>query len=502
MANSIITRLGDGTTTQFSLDFTLGILRRSFITCRVGDEVDGLGQPVYRTLEWITDGLVNVQGDVPGNGVPVVFTRTMPKDALVHDYSNGAPIIEKNLDESNLQTIMSIHEFLDGRLAQLGSNLDLGNNKLINVAPGTNPTDGVNLVQVQDLIDDVVFSGSTGRVRISNADTTNNFLFDKIAVTGGVSKALLNAGGNEQIQLSVADTAITELEGDVIASGPGLATATIPDGTITNDHLAAMPETYFKVGGAGDVASDVSPAAATLLLPTFTNSDKGLVPAAPNPTDVLFGNGWGQTSGLVRVNAVYILASQTYTPSAGLVGAFVRICGGASEGRSGGSAFTPNAGGNSSFGSLLIANGATTSSLNTVGGTTSIGGGVTAIQINGRDGENILDDTTSTIAGIRYMPPGGSTPLGDGGPCVLYRGRSALAGISGTGYGSGATPPNLASATLMGVSGASGGYVEAYLTAAQIGASQSVTVGSGGAAGASGVAGRPGACIILEYLSQ
>lgn len=89
MANSIITVLGNGSTTQYPLNFTLGILSRDYVTCRVGSEVDGLGAPVYRTLEWVTDGLVNIQGAVPGNNVPIVFKRTVPKDELQHDYSDG-----------------------------------------------------------------------------------------------------------------------------------------------------------------------------------------------------------------------------------------------------------------------------------------------------------------------------------------------------------------------------------------------------------------------------
>jgi len=166
MANSIITATGDGVTVQYALNFTLGILNRDYVTCQVNNEVDGLDDPVYRTLEWVTDGLVNIQGGTPANGVPIVFKRTMPKDSLIHDYSNGVPITEANLDESNLQTIMSIHEFLDGRLEQqFVQDLDMGGYKITNLAAGTDPTDAVTLAQVGDAslvadnIDEVVLVG-------------------------------------------------------------------------------------------------------------------------------------------------------------------------------------------------------------------------------------------------------------------------------------------------------------------------------------------------------
>lgn len=152
MANSIITHIGDGSTTQFAVNFTLGNLRREYVKCRVGSEVDGLGQPVYRTLEWITDGLVNIQGAVPGVGVPIVLTRTIPKTLLIHDYQNGAAITEKALDESNLQNLMAIHEFIDGRIEQFSQNLDLSGFKIVNMAPGTNPNDAVTFGQFTTII--------------------------------------------------------------------------------------------------------------------------------------------------------------------------------------------------------------------------------------------------------------------------------------------------------------------------------------------------------------
>jgi hypothetical protein len=152
MANSIITYTGNGVNTQFALNFTLGILDREHVKCRVGSEVDGLGDPVYRTLEWVTDGLVNVQGTVPANGQAVVFTRTVPKDELVHDYENGAAIEESNLDDSNKQSLMAIHEFLDGRLeGGFAQDLTMNGFKITDLGDGTDPEDAVNLAQLEDM---------------------------------------------------------------------------------------------------------------------------------------------------------------------------------------------------------------------------------------------------------------------------------------------------------------------------------------------------------------
>lgn len=141
MAHSIIEYTGDGSTTQYALNFTLGILSRDYVTCRVDNEVDGLDNPAYRDLTWITDGLVEIQGTAPALDAPIVFTRTIPKDELVHDYSNGSPIEESNLDQSNLQNIMLAQEFLDGRISSLGADFDLGGNRIVNLADPVNAQD-------------------------------------------------------------------------------------------------------------------------------------------------------------------------------------------------------------------------------------------------------------------------------------------------------------------------------------------------------------------------
>ena len=151
MAYSRIVKVGDGSTVQFTLDFTLGYLSQSDVTCRVGTEVDGLGQPVYRTITWITAGLVSISGAAPGNGVPVVFERTVSKSQPKHDFSDGAAMIAQNFDENQLQAMMLVHEVLDGRLGTLQGDLDLGGFRAINAADPVNPQDLATRAYVDQL---------------------------------------------------------------------------------------------------------------------------------------------------------------------------------------------------------------------------------------------------------------------------------------------------------------------------------------------------------------
>ena len=103
---------GDGSTHQFAVSFVLGYLHRLHVKAQVGDEVS------LRELTWMNDGFVSI-GEPPADGVPIWIYRDTPKDVLIHTYEDGASIIQKNLDESNLQTIMIVHEATDNLVIDL-----------------------------------------------------------------------------------------------------------------------------------------------------------------------------------------------------------------------------------------------------------------------------------------------------------------------------------------------------------------------------------------------
>src|SRR5690554_3105528 len=120
----------------FPVSFELGILRRVYVSAYIEGEVDGLGDQIFRGIDWINDGLVELQGDPITAGQEVVIERTIPKDQLEHSYTDGAAITRGNLDDSNLQHIMSLHELFDGRFpVAFQQDLNMGNWKIINLAP-------------------------------------------------------------------------------------------------------------------------------------------------------------------------------------------------------------------------------------------------------------------------------------------------------------------------------------------------------------------------------
>lgn len=283
MANSIITTEGDGSTVQFVLNFTLGILKRSYVKCRVGTEVDGLGNPLYRSLEWVTDSLVNILGAVPGDGVPIVFTRTVPKDALLHDYSNGAAIEESNLDESNLQTIMSVHEFLDGRIeGGFLSDLDMNGYRLINLGPGTSNTDAATVEQLNSmsgLLDDAEEQANISTVQAGIA-TAQAVIATTKATEAAASAAIVN------LPAIVATDTGTLLQ--VNSSGTGYSKLLPgPVGTVITSNGPDSPVSYQNIPGIGVVPLDSGGTGETTALEAFdalkqdaTTSYKGVVELA------------------------------------------------------------------------------------------------------------------------------------------------------------------------------------------------------------------------------
>ena len=156
MAFSRVTKIGDGVSTQYPVNFTLGYIDPTHITARVGNEVDGLGNPVYRAITFLGPNLFQIAGTPAGIGVPIIFERTVPKESLIVNFSNGDVLDEMNLDISQLQTIMAVQEVLDGRFASLGRDLDFANFTGINARTPTASTDLANKQYVDDRTGDLV----------------------------------------------------------------------------------------------------------------------------------------------------------------------------------------------------------------------------------------------------------------------------------------------------------------------------------------------------------
>ncbi|QIG68318.1 tail fiber protein [Rhizobium phage RHph_Y1_20] len=149
-ALSRVIKTGDGSTTQFVVDFALGYLSPSDITCRVGNEADGSGNPIYRTITFLSETLLQVGGTPAGNGVQVVFERTVEKEDTIVHFSTGDVLDENNLDLSFKQILMVVHEVLDGRFGAFDSDLDMGGFRITNLGDPVDNSDAATKFYVDD----------------------------------------------------------------------------------------------------------------------------------------------------------------------------------------------------------------------------------------------------------------------------------------------------------------------------------------------------------------
>jgi hypothetical protein len=192
--------------------------------------------------------------------------------------------------------------------------------------------------------------------------------------------------------------------------------------------------------------------------------------------------------------------SLTYTPTAGMVRIKVRMCGG---GGGGGAAHINNGsnGTASSFGGWGAAAGA---GGGTAGGAPGAGGtggsngtGTLVYRVAGGSGNGGLS-VAGSVSG-QNAGGGGSNPFGGAGGGAQPAAAGIAAAANSGGGGGGGNQDNGGGTGSAG--GGAGEFVEFWMTAAQVGASQTYTVGTGGNGGPAGTqAGGNGAAgqIIVE----
>lgn len=194
MAYSRVIIVGDGHTTQFSVNFALDYLLEADVTCRVGAEADGAGAPIYRTLTFLSTNLVEVQGAAPGNGVDIVFERTVPKDTLRVDFSNGDQLDEDNLTIAQKQVIMAVQEALDGRTVQ-AVDLDANAHRIINLATPIDATDAANKEYVDVTSADFIADNAATIAAVQELNAAQLVAVNTVAAAAATSES--NAATSE-----------------------------------------------------------------------------------------------------------------------------------------------------------------------------------------------------------------------------------------------------------------------------------------------------------------
>lgn len=287
-----VTKIGDGVTSVFNVDFVLGYISESHVKAWVTGEVDGLGDIVYRSITFDTVDMLRLSGAPPGVGTQVNFQRTVPKDALLVNFSDGDNLNEGNLDLLQLQVMHLMHEALDGRIGPIASNFDMNGYKIINHGA---PVDDDDLATRGYVLANAGSGGGGGGSGDEAAAAAAGAAAGAAAAALAISNLLLTAFvGPEQIEddavgpaalavgavgnAALADNSvdarvINEADAAAIRTALGLDSLVVPVGTIIDSaQVSTTPAGYLKVRGTtiGDASSGATERANADTLPLYT----------------------------------------------------------------------------------------------------------------------------------------------------------------------------------------------------------------------------------------
>ncbi len=170
------------------------------------------------------------------------------------------------------------------------------------------PTFGLPItsnIQVEQLTANTALV-SNSSLQLASSTTTAT----ELGYVHGVTSAI-------QTQLNgITSSAITALTGQVTASGPGSAAATIATNTVTNSNLAQMAAHTYKGNNTASTANaiDVTNTQLTADLNQFTSSLQGVVPGSGGgSTNFLRADGtWAVPSGTGSVTTVSVVSANGF----------------------------------------------------------------------------------------------------------------------------------------------------------------------------------------------
>lgn len=146
MAYSRQRAVSDGTLTQ------LGVSLQFIARADLSVLLDGV-----LTTDWEWLGMMDTivfPAPIP-NGVEVSIVRATQSDKIIHVFAQGAKFVNTSVDQDFLQVLYLAQEYTEGSgFSDVFNDLDMHGFKLTNLGAGTNPSDAVNLAQLQEVASD------------------------------------------------------------------------------------------------------------------------------------------------------------------------------------------------------------------------------------------------------------------------------------------------------------------------------------------------------------
>ena len=254
---------GNGSTTNYS--FTFPYLAETDVGVKINKVTQATTTYSFANATTIS------MNTAPANGAAIIIFRNTNNDAKKATFYPGSAIKAEDLNNDFDQILYTAQEVDNNAIVTLGGNamqvdLDVGNNKIVNVATPTATTDGTNKTYVDTTID----------TKIDTALTTD--------VVGGQSITITdNSPGSGQITASVTAGSIrgTELAADAVNGSK------IADDSIDSEHIVADAiDTEHYAPNSVDAAAlaHTSVTAGTYSATDLTVDDQGRITAASSGT--------------------------------------------------------------------------------------------------------------------------------------------------------------------------------------------------------------------------
>lgn len=295
MAETILeyTYAGDPT---FAVNYSLGYIDRSHVQVRVNLAVDGAGDPVYANFVWVDASNITIT-DPLVNGDEIAIIRTVPKDSLAVEFSEGDDITPENLDKQALQGLMTYEELLDGRVGESSPKLDADRAELArdeaeaaNIAAQAAKTDAeAAAATIGTSVSDAAASAAAAAASETAAGTSETNAANSASAASASQTAAATSASNASTSASNAATSETN------AANSASAAATSESNAASSESAAAT-----SAAEAADSASIVSPDKFTEISTprTLVASDRrSFIKYNPSGTVNLasageLGNGW------------------------------------------------------------------------------------------------------------------------------------------------------------------------------------------------------------------
>lgn len=253
MAFTFQEEVSNGIQTVYPVDFEFR--NKAHVYVYTGEHTDYATQMSYQWINGDTEiELLNIT-EVPA-GTTFFIRRIVPRDDLVHKFVNKA-IRGKFVDEENYHLLYLTQEFIDGfvsldEIQSVFGNLNMRNNRIINLSRGEQPTDAVNVEQAQELASveqgrKIVQSSSTDQWPVASAyvvGTTLTFedTYSEYTVrlaSDGLNKIWVEAGNvGDELTLGAASGESLQVFADDAAAGAG---------GLTQDQLYKTPAGEVRI---------------------------------------------------------------------------------------------------------------------------------------------------------------------------------------------------------------------------------------------------------------